>query len=122
MSTGEAIREYLQTMKRGNPYAFYKNFRQFKETTSYAAVSTYFWILNEIGLIRPSGSEPSKRGPWSKHMYEITPGKEDDPAWTNAERELYPGTALKKKDYARLRVQGLKPKGGRARKYRGRPP
>lgn len=120
MATGEAIKKYLQTAKRGNPYTFYKIFRQFKETISYASVSTFFYILKEIGLIRPAGTEPSKQG-WRKHMYEITPGKEKDPAWAHAERELYPDTRLKKKDYAKLEAKGLKPHGGRARKYRGRP-
>jgi hypothetical protein len=117
MATGEAIREYLLTTKKGNPYGFFKVFRQFKESTSYASVSTFFYVLKEIGLIQPAGTEPSKQG-WSKHMYEITPGREKDPAWTHAERELYPGTRLKKKDYAKLKAQGLKPHGGRARKYR----
>jgi len=119
MATGEAIKEYLQTVKRGNPYGFYKSFRQFKETTSYAAIRKYFYILREIGLIHPVGTEPSKQG-FKKHMYEIAPGKEDDPAWWHPQMELYPGTALGKQGYAKLEAQGLKPHGGRAKQYRGK--
>lgn len=76
-------------------------------------IGKFFWVLKEIGLIRPSGTEPSKQG-LRKHMYIITPGKEEDPAWGNAYAELYPG----KRDYRKLKARGLKPRSGRARKYR----
>jgi len=118
LDTGEAIKKYLKIEKKGNPYGFFKIFRQFKET-SYAAVGKYFWTLKEIGLIRPAGLEPSKTMcGWKKHMYELVPGKENDPSWNHAIRELYPDTRLKKRDYAKLKAQGLKPHGGRSRKYR----
>jgi len=116
MATGEAIREYLLTVKRGNPYGFYKLFRQVKGVTSYHAVRNYFWILKEILLIRPVGTEPSKRG-FKKHMYEIVPGKEEDPAWWHPQMELYPDTKLGRRGYAKMEARGLKPRGGRARKY-----
>lgn len=113
LTTGEAIREYLRTSGRGNPYGFFKIFRQFKESTSYLEVGKFFWVLKEIGLISPSGTEPSKSG-FRKRMYEIAGGKAEDPAWGNAYAELYPG----KRDYRKLKARGLKPRSGRARKYR----
>jgi hypothetical protein len=117
MTIGEAIREYLQTVHRGNPYSFYKIYRQFKKTTSYEAVWRYFWILKQIGLIQPLGTAPSKAY-FRKRLYQLVPGKEEDVAWWHPQMELYPGTKLGSKGYAKMKAQGLKPRGGRARKYR----
>ena len=117
MPIGEAIREYLQTVGKGNPYGFYQIYRQFKKTTSYQAVWYYFWILQQLGLIQSAGYQPSKAR-FKKHMFSLTPGKVDDPAWFHPQSELYPITKLGSKGYAALKKKGLKPKGGRARKYR----
>lgn len=117
MPIGEAIREYLQTVKKGNPYGFYQIYRQFKKTTSYHAVWYYFWILKQLGLIQSAGFQPSKTQ-FKKHFFSITPGKEDDPAWYHPQSELYPNTKLGSKGYAALKKRGLKPKGGRSKKYR----
>ena len=117
MFAGEAIREYLSVLGRGNPYGFFKLYRQVKETTSYQAVRRYFWILKEIGLIQPVGYGPGKKH-FKPHLYRVTPGKMDDPAWWHPQGELYKGTLLGKAGYAKLRSKGLKPKGGRNPKYR----
>jgi hypothetical protein len=116
MLTGEAIREYLTTSKMGNPYGFYTVYRQFSKRVSYASVLKYFYILKELGLIRPVGFVPGK-APWRKHMYAIVKGKEADPAWPRPQIELYPSTKYGKKGYLRLKKKGLRPKGGRRTKY-----
>ena len=117
MPIGEAIREYLQTLKKGNPYGFYQIYRQFKKTTSYHAVWRYFWILKQLGLIQSAGFEPSKTQ-FKKHLFSLVPGRIDDAAWFHPQAELYPITKLGSKGYAALKKRGLKPKGGRAKKYR----
>lgn len=112
----EAIRDYLLTMKEGNPYGFYKIFSQLKPTTSYATIRLYFWILNEIGLIESTRFAPSKKG-FRKHFYRIVKGREEDTRWYHPQSELYPDTLLGKRGYEELRKKGLKPKGGRNPKY-----
>lgn len=116
----EAIRDYLLTMKEGNPYGFYKLFSQLKPTTSYASVRLYFWILSEIGLIESVRFAPSKRG-FKKHLYQIVKGQETDTRWWHPQGELYPDTMLGRAGYAVLKKKGLKPKGGRNRAYIGGP-
>lgn len=116
-NTGEAIREYLLTIKEGYPYAFYKIWRQFKKKTSYDSIRRYFYILEEIGLIESIRFEKGK-SPFPKHYYRIVPGMEDDPRWMHPQSELWPDTKLGKKGYAKLRKRGLKPKGGRRPQYR----
>jgi len=117
MGTGEAIREYLLTVKEGNPYEFFKVYSMFSKRVSYDSVRRYFWILKEIGLIEPVRFEVGK-APFRKHLYRIVPGREDDPRWLRPQIELYPDTRLGRKGYEKLRKKGLKPKGGRRRKYR----
>lgn len=114
---GEAIREYLTVMEEGNPYGFFKLWRQFKKSTSYDSVRRYFYILKELGLIEPVRFTPGQRG-FRKHLYKVVPGTEEDPRWTFPQRELYPDTALGRRGYEKLAKRGLKPKGGRTRKYR----
>jgi hypothetical protein len=116
LPAGEAIREYLRTVGAGYPYGFYKIWRQYKKTTSYAAVRRYFWILKEIGLIESAGYSPSEHG-FKKHLYRIVPGMEDDKRWQSPQAELYPDTGLGSKGYKKLEEKGLTPKGGRAKKY-----
>ena len=117
MNTGEAIREYLLTVKEGNPYGFYKIYVQVAPKTSYDSVRRYFYILKEIGLIESVRFVKSK-APFRKHLYRIVPGKEDDPAWRHPQMELWPDTGLGSAGYEELRKKGLKPKGGRKREYR----
>lgn len=117
MGTGEAIREYLQVKEEGYPYEFYKIFREFKPTTSYASVRRYFYILEEIGLIMGTEWREGERG-FKRHYYELVEAKAEDPAWWHPQQELYPATALGKAGYEKLREEGLKPKGGRKWKYR----
>lgn len=116
LRAGEAIREYLQTMDEGNPYGFYKLWRQVKKRTSYQSVRRYFWILEELGLIEFVRAEPSK-APFRKRMYHIVSGMEDDPRWYHPQSELYPDTALGRR-HREMVERGLKPKGGRRPKYR----
>lgn len=114
-ATGPAIKEYLLTVGRGNSYAFFKLFRQVKKTTSYDSVRRYFWMLRKIGLIRPAGTEARAHG-WRKHMYTVTPGKEEDPAWWHCQGELYNATRVGR-SYSKLKAEGKLPS-GRTAKYR----
>lgn len=117
LNTGVAIREYLTTVGEGNPYGFYKLYKEVKETTSYSSIRRYFYILEEIGLIRGTRWVESK-APRKKHLYEAVPERLDDPAWLRPQIELYPDTKLGRKGYERLRERGLTPKGGRREEYR----
>jgi len=117
LPTAEAIKEYLLTMGQGNPYGFYKIWRQLKKATSYKAVCSMFWVLKEIGLIESVRYEPSKFSGFKKHYYRVAPGRAEDPAWQNPQAELYPDVALGGSGYAELKKLGLKPKGGRRSKY-----
>jgi hypothetical protein len=116
MLTGEAIREYLLKSKMGNPYGFYKVYRQVSKRVSYASVRKYFYVLREVGLIQSVGFVPGM-APWRKHMFAIVKGKEADPAWTHPQIELYPATKYGKKGYLKLKKKGLRPKGGRRARY-----
>lgn len=104
LGTAEAIQQYLKSEKRGNSYAFYKLFREYKKSTSYTSCRRYFWLLKEIGLIRVVGTEPGKHG-LRKRMYAITPGKEDDPAWWHCQGELYKAASIGR-GYSEPKAQG----------------
>ena len=119
MFTGEAIREYLLKSRMGNPYGFYRVYRQFSKRVSYDSVRRYFYLLKEIGLIESVGFVLGK-APFRKHMFTIVKGREDDPGWIHPQIEIYPSTKYGKKGYLRLKKRGLRPKGGRRPKYTSR--
>lgn len=117
LTVGEAIREYLRTMGSGNPYGFYKLWRQVKKVTSYDSIRKTFWILKQLGLIEFAGYGHETKGftkAFRKRFYRITRGMKEDERWRSAQSELYPDTGLGSKGYAKLAEKGLKPKGGRA--------
>lgn len=116
-TASEAIREYLLALGEGYPYGFWKLWRRFKKKTSYKAVRQLFWTLKEIGLIETARWERGTT-PFRKHLYRAVPGKEDDVRWFRPQQELYPATALGGSGYAKLKQQGLEPKGGRREQYR----
>ena len=96
--TGLAIREYLLQFGRGYPYDFYRRFAKVKPTTSYESVRRYFYILKRLGLIERVGTEEGK-GVWSRSLYRIVPGAEDDERWFHPQVELYPATRLGSRRY-----------------------
>lgn len=115
LTLGEAIREYLRTVREGYAYGFWKIWQQFKKTSSYRSVQNYFWTLKEIGLIR-FVRECKGKGNFRRRLYSITEGMEASEFWRDPLSELYPRAALGDKYYAMLE-KGLKPKGGRRPKY-----
>jgi len=117
MQTGEAIREYLLTVKEGYAYGFYRIYKVFKPSTSYDSIRRYFYILKEIGLIEPVRFVKGK-GQWRRHYFSAVMVRIEDPAWFHPQVELYPITRHGKRGYKELRDKGLKPKGGRRTKYR----
>lgn len=118
LPTSEAAREFLLIMGEGNAYAFWKLWRRFKKVTSYKAICSMFYVLREIGLIESVRYAPSKFSGFKKHFFRVKPGMEDSPKWRNPQAELYPDVRLGGSGYAELKKLGLKPKGGRALKYR----
>jgi len=112
LNTGEAIREWLRIVEEGNPYGFYKLFRQVKPSTSYDSIRRYFWLLKEIGLIESVRFEKAKTG-FRKHFYKMVEKRVEDPAWWHPQIALYPDTALGSSGYRALAEKGLKPRGGR---------
>jgi len=114
-TTGTAIREYLEKVGRGNPYSFFKIFRETKPTTSYASVRKYFWICRKIGLIRPAGFETRPHG-WRKRFYEVVPENLNLPLWWHPQGEMYPGTLGH--HFTEMKEKGLTPPSGRNPKYK----
>lgn len=96
--TGLAIREYLLTVREGNPNDFLKAFRKIKKKTSYASVRRYFYICRRLGLIEPT-RRVLGRGPIPRQLYRIVPGMEDAPEWLHPQIALYPLTRLGKRRY-----------------------
>jgi len=115
LNTGEAIREWLRIVGEGNPYAFYKLFRQVKPSTSYDSIRRYFWILKEIGLIESVRFEEAAPKQFRKHFYKLVPERIEDPAWWAPQTYFYPDTGLGSSGYRALAEKGLKPRGGRRR-------
>ena len=103
--TGLAIREYLLTFGKGNPYDFYKRFRKVKPTTSYSSIARYFYILRRLGLIEVVEEEPSRHG-FPKRYHRIVPGMEDDPRWVAPQEAIYPETRLGRKRYRKWIEEG----------------
>jgi len=102
--TGLAIREYLMIMGEGSPYDFYQCFKRIKPTTSYKNIAYYFYLLHRAGLIEIVRKEPmSKKGGFSKTIYRIVPGRENELGWLHPQQIFYPETKLGAKRYKKQR-------------------
>lgn len=115
--TGIAIRNFLLRVGSGGPYDFFREFRLVKETTSYASIRKYFYILRELGLIEFVEEAPSAGG-FPRRLYRIVPGMEDDPRWGAPQVELYPATKFGKRRYRKKIERGERIPRGRRKVYR----
>ncbi|MBA7493304.1 hypothetical protein ES702_03862 [subsurface metagenome] len=100
VTTGLAIREFLQIVGEAGPNDFYKAFRKVKPSSSYNSCRRYFWICKKLGLIEPTRREMGK-GYIPKQLYRIAPGMSGDPRWGAPQIAMYPETRLGARRYAK---------------------
>ncbi len=78
---GLDIRRALLYEGKISPYDFWK---QYRPDVSYSYIKSVFWILKQLGLIRPAEKTWNKtNSPYGKVYYEIVPGKENDECWAS---------------------------------------
>lgn len=96
VSTGLWIRDHLVEVGEDYPLAMYKLFKFQKKQRgvscgSYQNFRQYIWWLRKLGLIEFVRSEPSANPVLeSRRYYRVVAGTEDNLAWRNPRRTLYP--------------------------------
>ena len=98
VSTSLFIKDFL--LKRGEGYSseVHRALKSLlvaegypRRSGSYASVRQFFYWLKRLGLIRQIRVEPSDNPVLlDRRIYEIVPGREEDPAWINPRKALYP--------------------------------
>ena len=84
-----AIREYLRVNNEGSAAGFFKSYKNFKPSTSYASIARTFWLLKELGLIMKRRSERGK-APIAISYYELVGDRFEDKSWRSPQRAKYP--------------------------------
>lgn len=96
VSTGVWIRDHLLEVGEDYPLRMYKLLKREKKLRgvkcgSYQSFRQYVWWLRRLELIEFVRSEPSENPVLEgRRYYRVVEGKEDDPAWRNPRRSLYP--------------------------------
>ena len=90
-----AIREYLRVKGEGSPSRFYKSYKNFKRSTSYASITHTFWLLKELGLIMKVRSERGKV-PIATTFYKLVGDRIRDKDWRSPQKAKYPGSFRRK--------------------------
>jgi hypothetical protein len=82
------IRGYLLEVGEDYGYRTWKKYRDFQlraglKPVTYRAFLTYFWLLQQMGLLERTREEPGARTPHLPRIYyRVVPGKRDDPLWS----------------------------------------
>jgi len=96
VGTAEMIRGLLISRREAYPREIYHYLKA--EITemgykppSYNSVRKMIYVLEKMGLIRFVREEPVAEFPtaFKRRYYEVTPGREEDPAWRNPYAALY---------------------------------
>ena len=96
IGTGVWIRDHLLEVGEDYLAGMYREFKRDKKARevkcgSYQTFRQHIWWLRKLGLIEFVRSEPSENPVLEgRRYYRVVAGRENDPAWRNPRRSLYP--------------------------------